>query len=127
MHGNLVAFGDLSLNSAVGGNEGITYIKMRNGSEFQCYFAPCQISGLVFGDRKFSPYGKGYILEKKNNLLAEVSIEDTKKGLYEKGNEKLYNGSIVGGIFKIKSETMEEIIRQKSLKKYSGLKVKDVV
>lgn len=32
LYGNLVAFADVSLNSAVGGNEGITYIKMRNGS-----------------------------------------------------------------------------------------------
>lgn len=33
----------------------------------------------------------------------------------------------MGGIFKIKAETIEDIIKQKSLKKYSGLKVKDVV
>jgi hypothetical protein len=70
MHGNLAAFADLSLNSALGGNEGITYIKMRNGSEFQCYFPPCQITGLIFGDRTFRAYGKGYILEKKSNLFA---------------------------------------------------------
>ena len=62
MHGNLVAFADLSLNSAVGGNEGITYIKMRNGSEFQCYFPPCEISGLIMGSRTFRAYGKGFIL-----------------------------------------------------------------
>lgn len=32
MYGDLVAFAELNLNSVVGGNEGITYIKMRNGT-----------------------------------------------------------------------------------------------
>jgi len=55
---------------------------MRNGSEFQCYFPPCEISGLILGGRTFRPYGKGFILEKNNNLFAEISIEKDKKGLY---------------------------------------------
>jgi hypothetical protein len=47
--------------------------------------------------------------------------------LYEKGPEKLYPGSILGGIFKIKPDTMEYIFKQKSLRKFDGLKVKDVI
>jgi hypothetical protein len=74
MHGKLVAFADVSINSAVGGNEGVTHIIFRNGSHFQCYFPPCEISGLIFGNRSFRAYGKGFILEKKSNLFAEMSI-----------------------------------------------------
>jgi hypothetical protein len=70
MYGNLVAFADVSINSAVGGNEGLTYIKMKNGNEYQCSFPPCQISGLIFGERSFREYGKGFILSKKHNLVA---------------------------------------------------------
>ncbi len=40
MHGKLLAFADVSINSAVGGNEGVTHIIFRNGNHFQCYFPP---------------------------------------------------------------------------------------
>lgn len=121
IYGNLVAFADVSINSAVGGNQGIMHIKMRNGTHFQCYFPPCQISGLIFGERKFRAYGKGYILEKRNNLFAEISVEKAKKGLYQKGDEKLYPGDIIGGIFRVDNEFMEKISSQTTLRKFSGL------
>ena len=63
MYGNLVAFADIGLNSAVGGNEGNLSINFKNGSLFQCYFPPCEIGGLIFGKRTFRPYGRGYFFE----------------------------------------------------------------
>lgn len=74
LYGNLVAFADVSFNSAVGGNEGVMHIIMRNGTHFQCYFPPSQITGLIFGDRQFRGYGRGYVLEKKERMFAEFSI-----------------------------------------------------
>jgi hypothetical protein len=46
---------------------------------------------------------------KKENLFAEISIENAKKGLYEKGEEKLCSGDILGGIFKINPEAMKKL------------------
>ncbi len=103
MYGNLIAFAQLGLNSAVGGSQGIMYVKMKNGYEYQCYFPPCEIDGLIFGERKFRASGKAYVLEKKERIFAQVSIENDKKGLYEKNeNEKLFPGDLIGGIFKVK-------------------------
>jgi len=41
MYGNLIAFADIGLNSAVGGNEGLLNVIFKNGRHFKCYFPPC--------------------------------------------------------------------------------------
>ena len=40
-----------------------------------------------------------------------MSIEKHKKGLYEKGSDKLTPGDLIGGIFKVKDEFMENILK----------------
>ena len=68
MHGSLIAYADMGLNNAVGGNLGPIRIKFKNGSDFECFFAPSEISGLIYGDRKFRFYNRGYIFERSKNL-----------------------------------------------------------
>lgn len=69
-----------------------------------CYFPPCEISGLIYGKRKFRQYGRGYIIQKKSRLFCEFSIEKQKKGLYENNSKKkLTPGDILGGIFTVNS------------------------
>lgn len=62
MYGNLIAFADVGLNSGVGGNLGVMHIVFKNGYHYECYFPPSEISGLIYGDRKFRSYGRGYIV-----------------------------------------------------------------
>jgi hypothetical protein len=40
MHGSLIAYADMGLNNAVGGNLGPIRIKFKNGTDFECFFAP---------------------------------------------------------------------------------------
>jgi hypothetical protein len=74
LHGNLVAFADVGLNSGVGGNQGILNIKFKNGTHFECFFPPNEISGLIYGQRKFRSYGKGFAVERNHKLFSEFSI-----------------------------------------------------
>jgi hypothetical protein len=53
-----------------------------------------------------------------------MSIEKSKKGLYEQGEEKLSPADLIGGIFKVKADFMNEISSQGSLRKFSGLSKK---
>lgn len=53
LFGNLNAVANVGLNSANGGNIGVMNILFRNGSHFRLYMPPVEISGLVYGDRKF--------------------------------------------------------------------------
>jgi transposase-like protein len=77
-----VAFADVGLNTATGGNNGVMHIEFSNGSHFECFYPPTEISGIIYGDRKFRCYNKGYILERKHKILTEYSIQNQKKGLY---------------------------------------------
>ena len=72
MYGNLVSYAEMGLNSAVGGNSGIIHIKFPiNNFHYECSLPGCEISGLVFGDRRVRVVQKGFILNRENNMLAE--------------------------------------------------------
>lgn len=103
MYGNLYPYVDMGVNTGVGGNLSPIHIKFKNGTHFQCYFAPSEIAGLIYGDRKFRFYNKGYILERNKLLYAEFSVQNQKKGVYEV-DRKLKVGELIGGIFKVKKQ-----------------------
>ena len=74
MYGNLIAFVNMGLNTGIGGNSGAMHIQMQNGSHFECFFPPGEISGLIYGQRKFRSFGRGYVVERKHKLFCEFSI-----------------------------------------------------
>lgn len=63
-------------------------------------------------------------MEEKNQLFAEFSLQNQKKGVYE-AQGKLKVGQLVGGIYKVKPEFYAYIrkfkAQQKNLKKFGGL------
>lgn len=46
--------------------------------------------------------------------------------MYEKGDDKLYPGDLIGGIFKVQPQVMEDLLKQPSLRKFTGLEKKNV-
>lgn len=64
MHGNLNAVANVSLNSGTGGNAGKMHIIMKNGNHFEISFPPAEISGLIYGQRKYSITNKGFVVQK---------------------------------------------------------------
>ena len=128
MYGNLVAFINMGLNTGVGGNSGPMHILMENGSHFECYFPPGEISGLIYGQRKFRSFGRGYVVEKKNKLFCEFSIEKESKGIYG-GEEKrkMRPGDIIGGIFEVTDEFIQTTCEPTLNKKFSGIKKDSIV
>lgn len=123
MYGNLIAFANMGLNTGVGGNSGAMHIIMENGSHFECYFPPGEISGLIYGQRKFRSFGKGFVVEKKSKLFCEFSIEKESKGVYEnKKKEKMRPGDIIGGIFRVTAHFLNMLDGTNSMRKFSGIK-----
>ena len=101
------------------------HIEFSNGSHFECFYPPTEISGIIYGDRKFRCYNKGYILERKHKILTEYSIQNQKKGLYQT-DAKLKVGEIIGGVFGVTSEFIDALdkhyLQNKHLRKFNGLK-----
>lgn len=89
------------MNSGVGGNGGIVNIKFHNtNTHFECSVPPCELSGLVVGERKFRVIQRGFVVERARRLWGEVSFGKDKKGVYEQ-KEKLNHSQIAGGIFRV--------------------------
>ena len=64
LFGNLNAVANVSLNSGSGGNAGMMTVVMRNGNEFLLSFPLAEISGLIYGTRKYSILGKCFAIQK---------------------------------------------------------------
>ena len=60
-----------------------------------------EITGTMFGDRKYRAAGKMFIYEKKNHLWSEISYGKEKKKVYPFKNGKMKLTNIVGGIYKV--------------------------
>lgn len=43
---------------------------------------PGEISGLIYGKRKYSICGKGFVFQRTHRLVAELSARKESKGLY---------------------------------------------
>jgi len=79
------------MNSGVGGNAGIIHVKFpRNGTHFECITPPCEITGLIMGERRFKVIGRGFVLERSRFLFGEVTIGKDKRQVYP-ANRKLTN------------------------------------
>lgn len=74
MHGYLNAVVNVSLNSGSGGNSGIMNIEMKNGNKFHLSFFPADISGLIYGKRKYAATHKAFVFNRENRLFVELSI-----------------------------------------------------
>ena len=64
VYGNLVAVANVGLNCASGGNGGKMHVVMGNGRRFEIGFFPGEISGLVYGHRKYGIAAKAFVLER---------------------------------------------------------------
>ena len=82
LYGNLIPIANVSLNSGWGGNTGRMHVVMKNGNHFELSFPSAEISGLIYGKRKFAIKNKGFIINKEHRLLTEVSVIKESKGLY---------------------------------------------
>lgn len=71
--GNLIAIANVSLNSGSGGNAGKMFIQMKNGNKFEVSFFAGEISGLIYGKRKYAVCSKAFVLERNHQLVAEIS------------------------------------------------------
>lgn len=103
-------------------------IIMKNGNAFEVSFFPGEISGLIYGKRKYSLCHKSFVLQRNHRLVSEVSANKESKGLYEwKMLEKQPSlGDLIGGIFKVKDKFFVENPVEKPLMYHSGLKKSDV-
>jgi hypothetical protein len=110
MYGNLVSYAEMGLNSAVGGNSGIINIKFPNGAHYECSLPACEISGLVFGDRRVREVYKGFVLNRQNRMFTEISFGKDKKDLYPNSN-KMFGSDIIGGIFTVTDNFMAKYIK----------------
>jgi hypothetical protein len=100
-YGNLISYAEMGVNSGVGGNSGIMHIKFpRTGTHFECSLPPCELSGMVIGQRRFKVINRGFIVEREKLLFSEFSFGKDKKGVYT-SNEKLHHAQLAGGIFKV--------------------------
>lgn len=82
-YGNVSSYAEVGINSGVGGNSGIIHVKFpKNNTHFECSAPPCEISGLVFGERRFNAINRGFILERSKQLFSEVSFGKDKKYVY---------------------------------------------
>jgi hypothetical protein len=72
----------------------------RTGTHFECSLPPCELSGMVIGQRRFKVINRGFIVEREKLLFSEFSFGKDKKGVYT-SNEKLHHAQLAGGIFKV--------------------------
>ena len=127
LYGNLIPIANVSLNSGWGGNIGRMNVIMKNGNHFEISFPSAEISGLIYGKRKYAIKYKGFVINQEHRLLAEVSVVKESKGLYEREkNEKTTKADILGGIFRITENYVEVFQKEKNLLSYQGLKKSDV-
>ena len=62
LYGNIAPYAEVGLNSGLGGNSGIIHIKFpKNDTHFECITPPCEITGLILGERRFKMVGKGFV------------------------------------------------------------------
>lgn len=99
IHGNLVPFVDIGLNSGVGGNAGVTHVKLK-GNHYHCICQAGEVAGMVVGERKFRAVGRGYVYEPSKMLYSEFSFGRDKKNVYQT-SKKMLNSDVAGGIFKV--------------------------
>ena len=71
---------------------------------FQAKTPEMNITGVMFGERKFKAFGKTFIYEKKNHLFTELSYGKEKKPIYAYKNGKIKPCNLVGGIYKVRKE-----------------------
>jgi hypothetical protein len=101
LYGNLISYADLGLNKGVGGNAGTIHIKFNiNNTHFECTTPPCEISGLIFGERRFKVINKGFVVEKSRLLYSEVIFGKDKKNVLP-SSKKLNCAEIACGIFRV--------------------------
>ena len=67
------------------------YIEFFNTNvTFECKVAEMEITGIMFGDRKYRTYGKLFVYEKTKQIWSEISYGKDKKKVYpyKKGKMK---------------------------------------
>ena len=73
------------MNSGSGINEGIYLFEYQNGSKVKFLGPYGEVSGLIYGQRKFNIIGKIYGWIEEENLFIEITF-NPKKGFFSKGN-----------------------------------------
>lgn len=95
--GQLESKAELGMNSGTGTNDGIFRIDFDDGTKMCCCTAGGEVSGLVYGDRKFNVQGKGRVLftqaiagpQQKTFLLRLFTIHQKKVSFQWKNNNNL--------------------------------------
>lgn len=125
LYGNLISYAEMGVNSGVGGNSGIMHIKFpKNETHFECSLPPCELSGLIVGERRFKVINRGFVLERSKQLFSEFSFGKDKKGVYAQP-QKLNYAQLAGGIFKVSPEFIGKYSNIKLKYKFEGLTPKD--
>jgi|JI9StandDraft_1071089.scaffolds.fasta_scaffold585986_2 hypothetical protein len=77
-YGNLIISVDMGLNTCVGNQTGLCHIRFANGDHFEYMVPGGEVSGLVYGDRKFKLTNKAFIIERNKQLFCEISMDKDK-------------------------------------------------
>ena len=118
---------DLGLNAAYSKNYGLFHVRIfESNTHFVIKYPDLEVGGIMFGDRTLKLKGKGFVFETTNNVYLEYSIGKQAKKLYEY-TEKIKPSDLVGGIFKVRKEFADKIMKEDKKKSTDGAKFDDIV
>jgi hypothetical protein len=102
-------------------------VKLFNSdSEFIIKVPNLEVGGVMLGDRSIKLIGKGFVLEKKNQILCEISVGKDNKHLYPE-DSKLGETDLAGGIFKITTQAVQRLLSLDKCKSYEGINREEMV
>lgn len=73
-YGSIIYNVEMGLNSCVGSQPALSHVVLPNGDHFEFMVAGGEVSGLVFGERKFRLVNKAFVVERKKQLFCEISM-----------------------------------------------------
>jgi hypothetical protein len=97
----------MHFNSVTGMNIGVVHVRYpKTDTKLECYMPSIEVSGLLYGDRKFKITNKSFIICESEKVVCELALGKEKPGVYSWTNKtkRLTSSSVVGGIYKVNSE-----------------------
>ena len=85
-----------------------------------------EIHGIMFGDKRYRPYGKTFIHERTNNIFIEYAAGAEKKKIYQ-AEGKPKPSYYYGGIFTVTEGFGKKFKECENKKKFNGLKTDDII
>lgn len=96
----------------------------KNDAHYEYMSPPCEIGGLILGERRFRVIGKGYVVERSKLLYGEMSTGKDKKHIYP-ANRKIKPSELFGGVFRVSPDFIAKYVSCKHKHKFEGLTNKD--